>query len=384
MASQNPTHMNILYIAKNIPTPTRKANRVIFTLAEKLGENFSIDFLYPKEIVPVFLKNHQKYRHLKSLSSWTYNSFKIITTSYLRLPIKNFEFLFLPLTFSVPQHSTNYQLVHAHYLLPDGFMAYQIFKKKGIPYLVTIRDTDIQLIKKIKENGHTSKNIKKILENASQIIVLNSHAREIVLNRYGVQSKLIPSGIESKEILKQPPEYDEDKLIVTTVGSLIRRKQINWVINAFIQLHKEFSNIFLRIIGEGPEFDKLNILAEEAREAIEFTGQVPKPLVLDFLKESEIFLLPSIRETYGLVFNEAAANHNAMIGLHLEGPCGTYEEDNEMLFAINFEDFYQKLKLLIENPRKRKSLADNALKKVHNLTWENIIQKYHELYKSAH
>jgi len=70
------------------------------------------------------------------------------------------------------------------------------------------------------------------------------------------------------------------------------------------------------------------------------------------LFESDIFALPSYKETFGLVYLEAAAARNAIIGFKGEGVWGLFEVDKEMLFCGDFEEFQEQLKLLIKNGKK--------------------------------
>ena len=85
------------------------------------------------------------------------------------------------------------------------------------------------------------------------------------------------------------------KIQVLTCGQFIKRKHIDEVILAC----KNFDNIELTVIGSGKE--KL------PPHAI-FTGQLPHSKVLEKMRESDIFILPSENETFGMVYLEAMAS----------------------------------------------------------------------------
>lgn len=377
MASSIDQRSDILFIAKNIPTPSLKSNRVVFTIAENLDDAYHIDFLYPKEWVPFFLLGIKKYKPLVGLTSWEHKQFSVKVLTYVRLPISNMALMLTARFLKIPKIVQRYKLIHAHFVVPDGYLAFLMHQKYGIPYGITIRNSDIMLLNQISKNSNTYNTIEKSLHGASFLTCLNSATKIQTKNHFNVNPVIIPHGIEDEFILKTPPKY-EDKIHITCIGIFIKTKQIDWVIEAFKKLCQTKS-LSLTIIGTGPEEQALKKLAD-GDSNIFFTGHIPKSKVMQYLTQSQIFLLPSRSETYGLVYNEAAARHNAIIGYKNQGPCGTFIEDQEMIFIESYEEFLDEVSQLIENPAKRKMLADNALHKVSQLTWDRISKQYDALY----
>src|SRR5690625_2946202 len=96
-----------------------------------------------------------------------------------------------------------YDLVHAHSLFTNGYTALKIKKKFGIPYIVAVRNTDVNLF--FKRMIHLRKKGLEILENARKIIFLSESYRNIVLNKYVPdntknlilkKTEIIPNGID--------------------------------------------------------------------------------------------------------------------------------------------------------------------------------------------
>ncbi len=113
-----------------------------------------------------------------------------------------------------------------------------------------------------------------------------------------------------------------------------------------------------------------------------FYGQQPHKKVGELLHESDIFALPSARETFGLVYLEAAAKMNAVIAVKDTGVWGVFKENEEMLFANDYPSFEKKLHFLIDHDKTRIALAEKAYERTKNhYTWNHITANYHAIYE---
>jgi glycosyltransferase involved in cell wall biosynthesis len=92
--------------------------------------------------------------------------------------------------------------------------------------------------------------------------------------------------------------------------------------------------------------------------------------------------MPSTKETFGLVYLEAASTHNAIIAYHKYSINGVFESEKEALFCKGYINFINQLHRLIDDPVEVKKLADSAMEKVQKMSWGSIIQEYNQLYES--
>ena len=370
--------MKILFVATNIPTIKRKSNGVILRIAELLSKNHDLDVIFPKEIIPFWLKYKSKFKSLYNLKDYVLGNQEIEVLPYLRLPHKSNAFWglkFFNLSRFIPR---NYHVIHAHFLFPDGLIAQRISRQNNSPYIVSIRYSDIALFESISQNSSTFRLAKSCIEEANDIHVLNEFTGQWINEKFQVNYRVIPHGInlpKSKRVTSQ-----NKKIIISCVAEFIPLKKIDWVINA-VKSYKGDADIALKIVGKGPLQKKLHVL-KGTDSRIQFLGYIPHNEVMEILTESHIFAMPSTKETFGLVYLEAAATHNAIIAFNKYSINGVFESEKEALFCSGYIDFKDQLHQLISDPKLVKNLADNALKKVQHMSWDSIIKKYNHLYNS--
>ena len=120
---------------------------------------------------------------------------------------------------------------------------------------------------------------------------------------------------------------DISTLNFITAANFIKRKNIDLLIKAF-SLHKDKA-FTLKIIGSGKEEKKLKKLCNKLNleNKIIFIGKLPQEKVFDEMKKSQIFILPSINETLGLVYLEASACGCLCIGTKNTGIDGIFQNN---------------------------------------------------------
>jgi len=382
MTTSEQKKYKILFIAKNIPVPGVLPSRVVIDIAHQITSFAEVKFVYPKERVPFGLHYFKKYKPFYKLKPWNYEGFHVDVLSYTRIPSRKTAFRFWN---RLSKQSTEYyqkngpfDLIHAHYLFPDGYLAYLFGQKFQIPYVITIRNSDVVLLKNLLPGDSDFKKAEKTINNAAKILCLNKSYKTFMDQKFHINAEIIPHGIEEEAYA--PDLSTSDKVRIITVSSAIKRKNIDWVIRA-TKNYEGQQPIELEIYGEGVLLDELKQLAN-ADQRIVFKGKVPRESVLKAMQHSDIFALPSYDETYGLTYVEAAATHNAIIGLKNEGVWGIFEEDKEMLFSADEADFQEKMHWLIEEIEFQDKLKQNAFIRAKTLNWKAIRGKYQNTYQS--
>jgi glycosyltransferase involved in cell wall biosynthesis len=208
-------------------------------------------------------------------------------------------------------------ILHSHIWNPaSGRYAYLAAKSTNTKLITTEHDPfKLSAIKDFFK--------KRALKNVSKIIAISNDNKKVLEKLYPEQKKkiqVIHNGIDitwwQSQLLRFTDEdrhhikedlfrAQENSLIVTTVAELHERKGLKYLINAIPEVIKKFPNTKFVLIGDGPNRSDFEHLVKKLylEKHVTFLGrqkEIPK-----LLKSSNIFLLPSIREGFGLVNLEA-------------------------------------------------------------------------------
>ena len=146
-----------------------------------------------------------------------------------------------------------------------------------------------------------------------------------------------------------------------TCANLIKRKNVDLVIKECKNL-----NVELRIIGEGKEFKNLKKLSSKPI----FLGYLPHTKVLEEMKKADIFALPSINETFGMVYLEAMASGCITICQKDDGVSGIIKDEENGYF---WEDgIIEK----IINSKNQNKILENSYQTLKNYTSLGACKNY--------
>jgi glycosyltransferase involved in cell wall biosynthesis len=191
-------------------------------------------------------------------------------------------------------------IIHAHWIIPQGIIANLINKKTKIPYIITSHGSDILGIRGCK-------NIKRrILRDAKAITVVSNTIKKEIIEQIDHQLRIevIPMGLDTK--LFNPSRYDEEIKkkygikgpLLLFVGRLAPEKGIIYLVDAMQQVIKKYPNAKLMIIGDGTLtkklYEKVNNL--KLRSNVIFRGWVNHKELPKYYTTSDLFISPSTRE----------------------------------------------------------------------------------------
>jgi len=294
----------------------------------------------------------------------------------------------------------NYDVIHVHQILYPAFISTLCAKILKKPVIAKVGssgfNSDINQIKKFPEG---KLQLRYILKNIDKIICTSKIMREEFINEGTDKNKLvlIPNGVK---IIEFNRSYRACNNFVT-MGRFIKSKNIGTLIIAFSEtIQTAEKNLKLILIGDGPEKNNIiNLIKKLKLEGnIILTGMVDNPE--EFLKESDLFVFPSLIEGLSNSLIEAMSCKLPCIVSNIPGNVEVIGEDDSS-YIIKKGDFtitkygvlfnpsdtealISAIKYVIDNPGIRKKLAENAYNKVMNeYNIEVIADRYIKLYEEV-
>lgn len=284
----------------------------------------------------------------------------------------------------------SFDIFHAHSLFSNGYIAYKLNKKYGIPYIVAVRNTDINIF--FSKMIHLRKLGINILRNAQKIVFISDNYKDLLLDRYipfeykeaiSEKSRVIPNGID--KFWLNNIFYDRDKpkekvINILYVGVVDKNKNIKATIEACRLLLDEGFNIKYTIVGAIKDEKEGELL--HATSFINYIDHTNKEGLLNYYRDSDIFVMPSIHETFGIVYIEAMSQGLPLIYTKGQGFDGQFY-DGEVGYSVEADsplDISQRIKDILVDYKK---ISSNCMNNVGRFSWDEISKIYEDLYNEV-
>jgi N-acetyl-alpha-D-glucosaminyl L-malate synthase BshA len=286
-------------------------------------------------------------------------------------------------------------VLHVHYAIPHayaGYMAKKMLEDEGIklPMITTLHGTDITLV----GNHPFYKPAVSFSINKSDIVTsVSSSLRDDTYRLFEIKKeiKVIPNFIEpnknqSEEVLKcnRSMMALEDEKIITHISNFRKVKRIDDVIKIFYNIQKEIPSKMM-MVGEGPEKQMAEDLCYSLgiQDKVIFFGNSSE--IDKILCYSDLFLLPSETESFGLAALEAMAcgvpvissNSGGLPEVNIEGYSGYLSNVGDV------DDMSSKAISILKDDEKLKSFKINAKEVASRFDIIKILPMYEKIYEEA-
>lgn len=281
---------------------------------------------------------------------------------------------------------SKYDVVHASTLFSDGIIAYKIFEKYRIPYVIGIRNTDIDLY--CKYFFHLWRIGKKIIENASQIVFITPNLYDKFVksnfNRFTGRINLphysiIPNGIDQIWLNNITINAQPDSHKIIFIGKFDSNKNVENLIKAAEILKHKYTDLHLTLIGgNGNKHKNILNLISKNYDICSYRGEInDKKLLLKEIRQHSIFAMVSHSETFGLVYIEALSQGLRILYSKGQGIDNLFKEKlGESAYSYSLEDIVNKLDNLLSSHDK----YEIPTTKLNQFSWNSIAQRYKHLY----
>lgn len=284
-------------------------------------------------------------------------------------------------------------LLHVHYAIPHAsaaYMAKQILKETNhhIPIITTLHGTDITLVGKDPSYEPV---VTFSINKSDGVTAVSEDLRKDTLEHFDIYNhiEVIPNFIDLDRFKKQKKDHfkmaicpNGEKLLAHT-SNFRKVKRVEDVINVFYNVRKEIPAKLL-LVGDGPERIKMEKLCRELGtcDDIRFLGKLDA--VEEVLSVSDLFLMPSEKESFGLAALEAMAcevpvissNAGGLPELNIDGVTG---------FTCNVGDVKDMTEkaLHILKDENIQSFKDAALARAKEFDITNILPLYEKFYEKV-
>lgn len=284
-------------------------------------------------------------------------------------------------------------ILHVHYAIPHASAAVsakQILSTYGIdlPIVTTLHGTDITLLGK-------DKSFKPVIEYAinmsDAVTVVSENLKKETLDHFNIKKEIQTisnfidmSLYQQKTDKKLRRNFAKDKeFLIVHISNFRKVKRVHDVVKIFEKVNKELPARLL-MIGDGPERVKVEQFCRELslEKRVKFLGKLR--IIEKILVISDIFVLPSETESFGLVALEAMASKTAVISTN-SGGISEVNIDGETGFLSEVGDVNKMAKdtiTLLKDPDLLERFKMNALDHAKSFSLKNVLPQYNAIYQN--
>lgn len=273
----------------------------------------------------------------------------------------------------------------------QGFPFFSCFTAKinslfvGSPLVITLHEVwNDYWYEYLGKAGFFGKLVEKLMVNLTGKIITVSKKTKADLNamKSSEKSVVIPNGIDFNYISKISPSDKKSDIIFA--GRLIKEKNVEILIRAIPDVKKKIPDIKCCIIGDGPERVKLDKLVQELeiQNNVEFKGFMKDySSLISYMKSSEVFVMPSTREGFGIVVIEANACGLPVVVVDSKMNAASdliINNKNGIISDFSKEDIAENIINMMD---KKEKMQKDCIETSREYDWDRIVDSLEEFYK---
>lgn len=285
-------------------------------------------------------------------------------------------------------------LLHVHYAIPHAsaaYMARQILLKEGldVPVITTLHGTDITLVGRDKTYSPV---VTFSMNESAAITAVSKNLRDETYNYFKIEKEIevIYNFVDAKRFNKKALTpfrqviAPNNEKILLHASNFRKVKRVQDVVAVFAKVNKEIPSKLL-FVGDGPERSMIEGLARSsgACNDIKFLGRQEE--MEDILAITDLFILPSEYESFGLVALEAMAaevpvistNVGGLPEINIEGVTGFLSDIGDV------EEMSDNIIKLLNDPKAFEAMKKNAFEQAQKFDIGFIVPQYEALYKKV-
>ncbi len=270
-------------------------------------------------------------------------------------------------------------VIHAHFILPSGAVAWALSRRFRIPYVLTAHGSDVpgynpdrfRLLHRLLWPAW-----KKILDDAAAVVSPSRFLARLMY-RDGCHKpvSIVPNGHWPLRIFGEPRRHR-----ILVVARLFPRKGVQHFIDAVAGMDNGWEMI---IAGDGPYRAELEARARRVAPKVRFVGFVGAEFLRTLYESSSILVFPSIQENFPMVLLEAMDAGCAVITTNAEGCAEVVGDAGVVVPKGNPEGIRAALEKLVANPSLVDELSAKGKRRAESLAWPRIVPHYRAILNAA-
>lgn len=274
-----------------------------------------------------------------------------------------------------------YDVIQAQSFLIGGYVGVCLKKTFGCKCVITEHTSKIL---KSDLNQVEKKVLKKCMEESDRFVCVSENLKSNVMKMTQTQKNIEVFPNLVNEIFSYEKK-EREPFIFVSIGNLIPLKRMDLLIEAFCDTFSKTENVKLEIVGSGIEEKNLeNIIKKNNRESqIVLCGALTRKEVSKVLKKSHVMALVSEKETFGIVYIEALASGNILIGSDNGGANDIITKENGIILKDSSKlELGKTLRMMYEQYSQYNSeqISKNAICKYGE---KAFVRRYRQLFEEV-
>lgn len=289
---------------------------------------------------------------------------------------------------------SEFDCYHAYTLFTDGNCAMKLSKKYGFPYVVTVRNTDVNDF--FRKRPYLKARGIQIMKNAAAICFLSEAYRQQVYERVipkidfdflMQKTYIIPNGIDDFWLTHLNSRFDishleriEKKTVrLVFAGRIDKNKNIPTIILAMDQLRAQGWKVALEVVGRVEDQREYHHFCDMPR--VTCLPARPKEELIDIYRRNDIFVMPSFTESFGLVYAEAMSQGLPVVYSIGQGFDRQFEE-GIVGYHADPHSATSVVEAVLRITEHYQQISEAAVMNANAFDWRKIVLRYEEIYKT--
>jgi teichuronic acid biosynthesis glycosyltransferase TuaC len=282
-----------------------------------------------------------------------------------------------------------FDLVHAHFIYPDGVVAQRLAQRWGVPFIVSEHAPWFPWL----ERRRVRRLAIPAAREAAAVVAVSSSVRDTIARYAGniVPVDVVPIGVDNSVFTPGPQLHRRRRDQILYVGRPGFGKGVDVLLRAMKFIVGRHSSARLLLVGDGyyrqmrKEGERLRGLASELGldRHIEFANGRPPTEIARLMREAPVLVLPSRAESFGAVLVEALACGTPVVATRCGGPEDIVTDEVGRL--VPSEDPKALAEALLEVLLHPQAFAPQRLREyaITRYSWEVVAARYHALYRES-